>query len=193
LAPRDAAGRRLGVAQGYRTADIPSLHRGAVGQSVRVRIRPFSDSDTVAVVDLSLRAWAPVHISIREALGPEINDVLQPDWRTKQQHDVAEVLSAPTGNVWVADLEGVVAGFVAVRIHDDRRIGEIDMLAVDPPHQGTGVGTALTAFALDWIKASGISIAMVGTGADQGHAAARRTYEKAGMKLVPMARYFMKL
>ena len=158
-----------------------------------MRIRPFSDSDTVAVVDLSLRAWAPVHISIREALGPEINDALQPDWRAKQQHDVKEVLSAPTSNVWVADLDAVVAGFVAVRIHDDRRIGEIDMLAVDPPHQGTGVGTALTQFALHWIKASGISVAMVGTGADPGHAPARRTYEKAGMKLVPMARYFMKL
>ena len=158
-----------------------------------MRIRPFSDTDTVAVVDLSLRAWAPVHISIREALGPEINDALQPDWRARQQLDVVEVLSTPASNVWVAEFDAMVAGFVAVRIHDDRRIGEIDMLAVDPPHQGTGVGTALTEFALDWIKASGISVAMVGTGADPGHAPARRTYEKAGMKLVPMARYFMKL
>jgi GNAT superfamily N-acetyltransferase len=158
-----------------------------------VRIRSFEVSDTVAVVDLSLRAWAPVHISIRAALGPEINDALQPDWRAMQQRDVEAVLSAPTSNVWVADADDIVAGFVAVRIHDDRRIGEIDMLAVDPPHQGTGIGTALTTFALDWIRASGISVAMVGTGADPGHAPARRAYEKAGMKLVPMARYFMKL
>ncbi|MCU1465923.1 MAG: hypothetical protein JWM72_1851 [Actinomycetia bacterium] len=162
-------------------------------QSVRVRIRPFNPSETVAVVDLSLRAWAPVHISIREALGPAINDALQPDWRAKQQRDAEDVLSAPGSNVWVADANATVAGFVAVRIHDDRRIGEIDMLAVDPFHQGAGIGTALTRFALDWIKASDISVAMVGTGADPGHAPARRTYEKAGMKLVPMARYFMKL
>ncbi len=161
--------------------------------SERVRIRPFDVSDTVAVVDLSLHAWAPVHISIREALGSEINDALQPDWRAMQQRDVEAVLSAPTSNVWVADADAIVAGFVAARIHDDRRIGEIDMLAVDPPHQGTGIGTALTNFALDWIRASGISVAMVGTGADPGHAPARRTYEKAGMKLVPMARYFMRL
>jgi GNAT superfamily N-acetyltransferase len=160
---------------------------------VRVRIRLFNASDTAAVVALSLRAWAPVHISIREALGPEINDALQPDGRAKQQRDVEEVLSAPTTNVWVAEVDSIVAGFVAVRIHDDGRIGEIDMLAVDPPHQGAGIGTALTKFALAWIKGSGISVAMVGTGADPGHAPARRTYEKAGMKLVPMARYFMKL
>jgi GNAT superfamily N-acetyltransferase len=160
---------------------------------VRVRIRPFDVSDTLAVVDLSLRAWAPVHISIREALGPEINDALQPDWRAKQQSDVEEVLAAPTSNVWVADVDAIVAGFVAARIHDDERIGEIDMLAVDPTHQGAGIGTDLTKFALDWIRASGIGVAMVGTGADPGHAPARRTYEKAGMRLVPMARYFMKL
>jgi GNAT superfamily N-acetyltransferase len=158
-----------------------------------VRIRRFETSDAVAVVDLSLRAWAPVHVSIREALGPEINDALQPDWRAKQRLDVEEVLVTTTNNVWVAEVDGRVAGFVAVRIHDDRRIGEIEMLAVDPPRQGAGIGTALTKWALDWIKATGISVAMVGTGADPGHAPARRTYENAGMKLVPMARYFMKL
>ena len=126
-------------------------------------------------------------------LSPEINDALQPDWRAKQQSDVAEILSGPTSNVWVADVDAKVVGFVAVRIHDDRRIGEIDMLAVDPPHQGTGIGTSLTNFALEWIKASGVSVAVVETGADPGHAPARRTYEKAGMKLVPVARYFIKL
>jgi hypothetical protein len=109
-----------------------------IGHSGRVRIRPFDASDTVAVIDLSLRAWAPVHTSIREALGPEINDALQPDWRAKQELDVQSVLAAEASNVWVADVDSIVAGFVAVRVHDDRRIGEIDMLAVDPPHQARG-------------------------------------------------------
>jgi ribosomal protein S18 acetylase RimI-like enzyme len=158
-----------------------------------VRIRPFEASDTVAVIALSLRAWAPVHISIRDALGAEINDLLQPDWRAKQQSDVEEVLSAPTSSVWVAEVDGAVVGFVAVRIHEDRRIGEIDMLAVDPPHQRAGIGVALTKFALDWIRSCGIAVAKVDTGADPGHAPARQTYEAAGMKLVPVARYFMKL
>ena len=88
--------------------------------------------------------------------------------------------------------QGVV-GFVAVELHADGRIGEIHMLAVDPAHQRAGIGTALTEFALAWIKDSGVGVAMVGTGADPGHAPARRTYEKAGMRLVPMARYFKKL
>ena len=95
--------------------------------------------------------------------------------------------------MWVAEAGGSVVGFVAVRIHDDRRIGEIEMLAVDPAAQNDGVGTALTELALGWIREAGVPVAMVGTGADPGHAPARRTYEKAGLTLVPMARYFKKL
>ena len=158
-----------------------------------MRIRAFDESDTGAVVDLSPRAWAPVHVSIRQALGPEINDALQPDWRARQRSDVEAVLASPVTNVWVAEVDGIVTGFVAIRIHEDRRIGEIDMLAVEPSHQGVGIGSALTGFAVDWIRSSGIGVAMVGTGGDPGHVGARRTYEKAGMRLVPMARYFMKL
>ena len=165
----------------------------AIGQCKGVRIRPYQPADLGRVVELSLRAWAPVHVSIREAHGADIYDALQPDWRAKQQADVEAVVAAPASNVWVVDVDGAVAGFVAVRIHDDGRIGEIEMVAVDPAHQGVGVGTALTTFALDWIRTSGIAVAMVETGADPGHAPARRTYEKAGMKLVPVARYFKRL
>jgi GNAT superfamily N-acetyltransferase len=47
-----------------------------------------------------------------------------------------------------------------------RRVDEIEMLAVDAPQRSVGVGTAVTAFALDWIRCAGISVAMVETGAD---------------------------
>jgi hypothetical protein len=43
------------------------------------------------------------------------------------------------------------------------------------------------------MKASGMSVAMVETGGDPGHAPARHTYEKAGFKVLPIARYFKKL
>jgi GNAT superfamily N-acetyltransferase len=67
------------------------------------------------------------------------------------------------------------------------------MLAVDPDHQRRGSGKALTDFALDWLSDQGIPVAMVETGGDPGHAAARHTYEKSGFQLLPVARYFKKL
>ena len=158
------------------------------------RIRPFEDRDADAVVDLSLRAWAPVFASLELALGSEIFKRQHPDWREDQRRAVEGVCAAQKGRVWVAEVGGSAVGFVVVELHHpERSMGEISMLAVDPDYQGGGIGTALTEFALDRLKDAGMSVAMVETGGDPGHAAARRTYEKAGYVLLPIARYFKNL
>lgn len=159
-----------------------------------MRVRPFEEGDAGAVVDLSLRAWAPVFASIERAMGSEIYGLLYPDgWRESQRRAVDAVCSSRETRVWVAEAGGSAVGFVAVQLHPESGYGEIYMLAVDPDHQSRGIGTALTEFALGRIKESGISVAMVETGGDPGHAAARRTYEKAGYQLLPISRYFKKL
>jgi ribosomal protein S18 acetylase RimI-like enzyme len=159
------------------------------------RIRPLEDRDTEAVVDLSLRAWAPVFASLERVLGADIFGRMHPDWREDQRRAVEDVLAAKKGQVWVAEIgASTVVGFVSVGIFDaERSVGEISMLAVDPDHQGGGIGTALTEFALDRLKDAGMAVAMVETGGDPGHAAARRTYENAGFVLLQIARYFKNL
>ena len=84
------------------------------------------------------------------------------------------------------------AGFVAVA-RQDEGAAAIDMLAVDPSAQRTGLGAALTAHAVDWMRDHHITMAIVETGGDPGHASARRTYEAAGFTKMPIARYFMVL
>jgi ribosomal protein S18 acetylase RimI-like enzyme len=161
---------------------------------MKPRIRLFEDQDAEAVVDLSLRAWAPVFASLEQVLGSEIFRRLHPDWREDQRRTVENVCASKKAQVWVAAVNGSAVGFVAVEIFDpERSIGEISMLAVDPDHQGGGIGTALTEFALDKLKDAGMRVAIVETGGDPGHAAARRTYEKAGYVLLPIARYFKNL
>jgi ribosomal protein S18 acetylase RimI-like enzyme len=161
---------------------------------MRPWIRPFDDRDTDVVVDLSLRAWAPAFASLERALGPEIFGRQHPDWREDQRRAVEEVCAAKKGLVWVAEVDGTAVGFVAVELHHpERSMGEISMLAVDPDHQGRGIGTALTEFALDRLKDAGMTVARVETGGDPGHAAARRTYEKAGYVHLPIARFFKNL
>jgi ribosomal protein S18 acetylase RimI-like enzyme len=162
---------------------------------MRPRIRSFDDRDAEAVVDLSLRAWAPVFASLEQVLGSDIFGRLHPDWREDQRRAVEDVLAAKEGRVWVAEVNGTaVVGFVSVGLFDaERSMGEISMLAVDPDHKDGGIGTALTEFALDRLKDDGMKVAMVETGGDPGHAAARRTYEKAGFVLLPIFRYFKNL
>ena len=156
-------------------------------------IRPYDASDAEAVVDLSLRAWAPVFKSQREVLGTTIFDRLHHDWRSHQQLAVEAVLSKEAIEVWVTEKAGRIAGFVAVELNPERSIGAIDMIAVDPDFQSDGIGGDLTNFALARISEAGMAIAVVETGGDPGHAPARRTYEKAGFTLLPIARYFKAL
>src|SRR3712207_8355575 len=100
---------------------------------MRPRIRPFDDRDAEAVVELSLRAWAPVFASLEQVLGSDIFERLHPDWQEDQRRAVEDVLAAKEGRVWVAEIDtSTVVGFVAVGLFDaERSMGEISMLAVD--------------------------------------------------------------
>ncbi|NJO40267.1 MAG: GNAT family N-acetyltransferase [Cyanobacteria bacterium CRU_2_1] len=167
-----------------------------------MQIEPYTHHHLDAVVRLSLRAWTPVFDSIQNAMNADVYRAFYPNhWRVSQQKAVEDVCAAEDTHVWVARVfdrpevndAGSTVGFVAVKLHSEDSMGEIYMVAVDPDFQGHGIGSALIEFALDWMKEAGMSIAMVETGGDPGHAPARHTYEKAGFGLWPVARYFKKL
>jgi ribosomal protein S18 acetylase RimI-like enzyme len=156
-------------------------------------IRPLAPEDVAAVVELSLRAWAPVFESFCAVLGERIYRALYPDWLATQTRDVEAVCRDGTAAVWVAEQDGRPAGFVALRVNTEEGAGEIEMLAVDPSAQGQGIGTALTSFALQQFREAGLPLAVVGTGGDPGHAPARRVYERAGFTALPLVRYYARL
>jgi ribosomal protein S18 acetylase RimI-like enzyme len=152
----------------------------------------LSTNDIEQVVDLSLRAWAPVFDSMLKVLGAEIfRHSFGSDWRRHQEKDVRRACSDYL--VWVAEDDRQVAGFTAIDLPEDSVEGEIYMLAVDPEYQGRGIGLDLTNFGVERIKAAGRKIAIVGTGGDPGHAPARATYKKAGFTSFPAARYYKML
>ena len=159
-----------------------------------MRIEKYAPSHRDAVVELSLRAWQPVFASMRDGLDREVYDEFYPEgWRPSQEQAVGEVCDSAEVEVWVAVVDGEVAGFTALKLDADSKMGEIYMIAVDPRFQKRGIGAALTDRGIERMQAAGMSIAMVETGADPGHGPARRTYEKAGFGLWPVARYFRKL
>lgn len=159
-----------------------------------MRIEPYEAHQLDAVIRLSLRAWAPVFDSIQNAMNADVYRVFYPDqWRVSQQKAVEDVCAVEDTNVWIAIDAGSTVGFVAAKLNLEDSMGEIYMVAVDPDFQGHGIGTALIEFALNWMKNAGMSVAMVETGGDPGHEKARRTYEKVGFELLPIARYFKKL
>lgn len=159
-----------------------------------MKIESYNPHHLDAIVQLSLRAWAPVFDSIQNTMDTDLYQLFYPDhWRVSQQQAVEEVCAAEGTPVWVAIAADTLVGFVAVKLHSEDNMGEIYMVAVDPDFQGQGIGSTLIKFALNWMKEVGMPMAMVETGGDPGHAPARHTYEKLGFGLWPVARYFKAL
>ena len=96
-------------------------------------------------------------------------------------------------SVWVADQDGIVVGFIVYELNIKEKTGEVQLLAVHPDYQNSGIGTELNDFALTKMKVGGMKLAVVGTGGEPGHAPARRSYEKAGYTALPLVRYYKDL
>ncbi len=176
-----------------KTPWIGTAHPLHFRRTSNMKIHAYTPQHLEPVVALSLRAWGPVFVSIKQVLPPALYDHFYPDWRVVQKEAVESVCSSNDYETWVA-LDGeTVAGFVALKLDAESKMGEIYMIAVDPDFQRRGVAATLTQHALDRMKQSGMTEAMVETGADPGHAPARATYEKMGFAPWPSVRYFKQL
>lgn len=171
------------------------MRRGVLRTSpvVEAHVRQCVREDLESIVALSLRAWAPVFALLEEALGSELFTRLRGDWRQGQSTAVRQVLNDEAARAWVAQIDDRVAGFVAATLDPESDIGEISMVAVEPDRQRVGIGAALTRTAIEWLRDSGMSVAMVETGGDPGHLPARRTYESTGFTPLAVCRFFMAL
>ena len=160
---------------------------------VNLEIRLVCDDDIEELVQLSLLAWVPVFDSFEQILGPTIYRSIWPDWQAGQREGVETVCRDGEKTVWVAEVDGLAAGFVAYELNAKERTGEVLLLAVHPDYQNRGIGTELNRFALAQMVESGMMMAKVETGGDPAHAPARRSYEKAGYTALPLVRYFQDL
>jgi len=161
---------------------------------MNLHIRPVRNTDVEVLVRLSLLAWAPVFSSFEQVLGHNIYTLIWPDWRTSQRDGIETVCKDDEKTfVWVAELDGMVVGFLAYELNIQDKTGEVQLLAVHPEYQNLGIGTELNTFALKKMKESGMKMARVETGGDPSHAPARRSYEKAGYTGLPLVRYYKDL
>lgn len=113
---------------------MPSEERG-------VRVEPYGPGRREEILALSLRAWRPVFAELRPSVPGFVHDAFYPqDWEERQIADVARILDEEPGSVRVAVEAGTALGWVCVRLHPADRMGEVHVLAVDPPHQRRGHG-----------------------------------------------------
>ena len=145
-------------------------------------IRKVQDRDLDRIAAIARQAWVPIHKSFAKIMGESLHQVLYPDWEaTKADQVRRHAINYPD---WVyvveSDESSEVVAFVTFRIDTNTSVGTIGNNAVSKEVQGKGFGTAMYKYVLDRFREMGMKFAEVTTGLDEGHAPARRAYEKAG-------------
>lgn len=123
-------------------------------------IRAYRSTDLEAVVALWYRTW---HQTFPLLQHPQSYSV----WEERFRDELAI-----HGSIWIAEVEGVIAGFIVVRVDQQW----VDQLFVDANYQSRGIGAAL----LNHAKAlcpHGLTLYTL-----QENSRARSFYERHGFK-----------
>lgn len=158
-----------------------------------MRIRPYVDSDWQSVLEICLLAFAPIHESFESLLGSELFRLVYPDWKASQQKYLHSLTEQDKGRLFVAEENGVVAGFIHYEVSVDGQSGKIGLNAVHPTHQRKGIGTLMYCHVLDIMRSAGVKYAHVDTGGDGSHVPARRAYEQLRFVPIPLVHYYKRL
>ncbi len=155
-------------------------------------IRPFRAEDWLAVHDIVERIWDIGLSYVREErYGFQVGG--RP-WQAHKTEDIRRELFAEPAHSFVTEAGGRVVGFCCLHVDASTGIGEVGQNGVHPDYKGKGYGSRQLAFVLDELRRHGMKIAEVQTGLNEGHAPARRMYERAGfVPLIGYQRYSMDL
>lgn len=155
-----------------------------------IRIVPTEPKYVEACAAIAVRAWEPIHESYKNCIGADLHDELMPTWREGKAQATRNIHA--TGNAVVALLGDQVVGYCSYKI--EGILGEICGNSVNPDMRGRGIANKLYNRVLDIMREAGCKYATVNTGLDEGHAPARRAYNKAGFeKNLPSIEYFQRL
>ncbi len=160
------------------------------------RIRKAVPEDMDRVGEIAREAWRRIHDSSTQILGEEMHGVLCANW--EEEKTAAVRRHWEQFPEWFRVVEAMerrkVVAFLTYRIDRGKSMGRITNNAVAPEVQGKGIGTAMYRYALRCFRSEGLRFAAVGTGLDEGHAPARRAYEKVGFNIAqPQVTYYQYL
>lgn len=130
--------------------------------ATRYSLRPYQPTDLPRLQQITAETFGPVSIdrNMEQRLGP----FGQGGWQGRKVTAIADDCQAQPDGVFVAeDPSGRVVGYVTTRLNPISRVGWIPNLAVDPAHQGHGLGRALLNHALAFFHASGMQVAKIET------------------------------
>jgi ribosomal protein S18 acetylase RimI-like enzyme len=125
-------------------------------------IREYRTADLSRLQEITAETFGPVSIdrNMEELFGP----FGQGGWKGRKVTAIADDCNVQPDGVFVAEnSDGTVVGYVTTRVNDAGRIGLIPNLAVDPVHQGHGLGRALLERAIEFMRERGMEVVKIET------------------------------
>ena len=160
-------------------------------KKTEVNIVPCTEEYVDECARISIEAYEFIHECYIDLLTEEIHEGIMGNWRERKTASIKQQQRGE--NAYVALIDGKVVGFIAYCVNQDG-VGEILNNAVDSAYRGMGIGGKMYEFVIEKMRKDGALYAMVTTGGDEGHAPARKAYEKAGFKhFRPSRVYYRKL
>ncbi len=158
-------------------------------------IRDLELQDVDRIVEIAVAAWEPIYAYYRQTMGQELYEIVFPDWKAEKAGQVRRACQPQSSaQVCVAEVDGLVVGFITFHAREGDRVGTIGNNAVHPRWQGQGIGPAMYEHVFERLRSLGFQAVRVFTGGDPSHAPARRAYEKAGFDVcLPEVGYYRKL
>jgi ribosomal protein S18 acetylase RimI-like enzyme len=126
-----------------------------------ISIRPYRPGDLQAIKTLTVAAFDGVTLeqNVEQALG-----VLNGhDWQWRKARHVDEDVRANSAGIFVAELDGLVVGYISTAIDREAGKGRIPNLAVAAKLRGQGLGRMLIEHALQYFREQGLVYAMIET------------------------------
>lgn len=153
-----------------------------------MKIRPYIKDDLKRMKEIAPRAFLGLGLA-RFAIDRELDRERVADYYSKEIAGYAERTGKEdTIQILVAEEAGLVVAHIVVAVDEANSKqfgvpwGRIISLAVDPDHQGRGIGKSLVASGLAWLSSKGVAYAEVLT--DQNNIGAQRVYEASGFRTV---------
>ena len=148
-------------------------------------IRRADESELDRVGEIARQAWQRIHESYQKIIGKEMHCDICANWEADKETQVRRHWENHPD--WFRVVESIetrqVVGFITFRVDSAKSMGIIGNNAVAPEAQGNGIGTIMYNYVLEVFRERGLKYASVTTGLDEGHASARRAYEKAGFDI----------
>lgn len=124
--------------------------------------RAFRPADLERLKEITAVTFGPV--SIDGNMQKRLGAFGRGDWRTRKSAAIAEDCAMQPDGVFVAEeSSGRVVGYITTRLNRISGVGWIPNLAVDPEHQGKGLGRGLIEYALEFFRREGMEVAKIET------------------------------